>query len=263
MVLGKWTDECLWTELTKVCREYQLIRNRRPSSRKFCSILLLSDSCAYFRTRSYYEGARFNDADCRTSYNVFYASRATAASRRSRLIQLTHIPSVVALIICIVGGINLTSPDISDQKQGRSMLRAGIVIFLVIYAILCVLAAYAATKFSEYPSSERRITVVVIVALVLVAPRLIWSCIAYFARTRTFNIVNGSFVVRGFMLTFEEFIIIVMYTVVGLLVPSVYKRQYESQDAIADSHDKRGDQGVEAGTGAALKNLAPDPVKDQ
>jgi len=158
------------------------------------------------------------------------------------LIQVTNLPSIIALIICIVGGIKSTSSDSSDQTQGKTMLKAGIIIFLIIYLILCVLASYTAMEFSKIPSGEKRILAAVLVTLPFVLPRLLWSLLAYFSHITTFNVVEGSIVVRSVMSTLEEFLVIIMYTVVGLLVPPAYKKL---PDAGLGRQSKSGAQDIE------------------
>lgn len=164
------------------------------------------------------------------SYHILYSSRATATSRRSKVIQLLAIPATVALIIGIVGGVDRTSSNTSDQRQGTSLVKAGLIIFLVVYVCILVLAAKSATQFSAVPVGEKRVLAVVLLALPLLAVRILWSLLAYFGHMSNFSILNNGAVavlVRSFMSTLEESLVVIAYTVVGLMVGPAYGSQYD------------------------------------
>lgn len=171
------------------------------------------------------------------SYRILYVSRATATSRRSRVIQISHLPSLAALVICIVGGTKLTSSDPSSAKEGKTLLKVGIIMFVCIFVILVALAAYTATEFGRIPSSEKRILAVVLVAMPLIAVRIVYSLLVYFSNIQKFNILYGNIAVRGVMSTLEEFLVIIAFTVVGLVVPPQYQA---AQDAEMAAQGKSG-----------------------
>ena len=125
------------------------------------------------------------------------------------------------------------------------MLKAGIIIFLVIYAVLFAVAAYTALDFQKVPSGEKRILAAVLLALPLVIPRLLWSILAYFASIPTFNLITGSIIVRACMSTLEELLIIIMYTVVGLIVPAAYSREQGQKHVELEPQDKDGRRDVQ------------------
>ena len=119
----------------------------------------------------------------------------------------------------------------SDQKNGKTLLKAGIIIFLVIYLCLVALALNSATEFHRIPAGEKRILVVVLAALPLLAVRFIWTLLAYFSDFKDFQIYGGSVIVRAFMATLEEMLIVIAYTIVGLMIP----RYTGNQDSEAQS----------------------------
>ena len=120
------------------------------------------------------------------------------------------------------------------------MLKAGIIIFVIIYIVLCAVAICTALDFDKISPNEKRILAAVLLALPLIAPRLVWSLLAYFSHISTFNTFNGDIVVRAFMSILEEFLIIILYTVVGLMVPPAYQAESDAtstkqyQDASQD-----------------------------
>ncbi|KIM99810.1 hypothetical protein OIDMADRAFT_126317 [Oidiodendron maius Zn] len=139
------------------------------------------------------------------------ANRANAASLRSRIIQLSHIPIVIGLVLCIVGGT-----DTGDVKKGLTFTKAGIVIFLVFYIVLAILIAVTARDVGNAPGGERRLYWVIVAALPFLAVRLLWSLIAVFGHDKKFSITGGDPWVNFGMAIVEEFIIVCMYTGLGL-----------------------------------------------
>ncbi|TAQ91108.1 hypothetical protein B7494_g535 [Chlorociboria aeruginascens] len=81
----------------------------------------------------------------------------SATSRRSRIIQIAALPTMIALILCIVGGIDASNSDPSDVSSSKSELKAGIAIFLVIYILLFGLVVITMKDFGNAPHGEKRI----------------------------------------------------------------------------------------------------------
>ena len=172
----------------------------------------------------------------------------TAVSRRSRFIQLLQLPGTAGLILCIIGGVNQTSANVSDQKQGKTLLKAGILIFLAIYVCLVALAAKSATEFNRIPADEKWILVVVLAALPLLAVRLIWTLLAYFSEIQTFAIIGGSIVARILMATLEEFLIVIAFTVVGFMVPRyTYTDAYDTEATEMKTQEALGGTAIPEG----------------
>ena len=121
----------------------------------------------------------------------------------------------------------------SDQKDGKTLLKAGIIVFLVIYLCLVALALNSATEFNRIPAGEKRILVVVLAALPLLAVRFVWTLLAYFSDFKDFQIYGGSVIVRAFMATLEEMLIVIAYTIVGLMIPRYTGNQdFEAQSSL-------------------------------
>ena len=143
-----------------------------------------------------------------------------ATSYRSRFLQLLQLPAAVALIICIVGGSDLTDTSVSEQSTGKKLIKAGLIIFLIIYICLFLLTAKSATQIRSLPAGEKRVLLALIVALPLLGVRILFSLLAYFSTISTFSPTKGSVFVRAFMAILEEVLIVVAYTLAGILVPN-------------------------------------------
>ena len=142
-----------------------------------------------------------------------------ATSYRSRFLQLLQLPAMIALVICIVGGSDLTDSSVSEQNTGKKLIKAGLIIFLVIYICLFLLIAKSVGEISSIPSGEKRVLFVLIVSLPLLGVRILFSLLAYFSTISTFSPINGNVLVRAFMSILEEILIVIAYALAGILVP--------------------------------------------
>lgn len=180
--------------------------------------------------------AEKNTADAKANRYRMISGKATASSRRSRVIQCLHFGSIVPLILFIVGATHETSDNSSDQRSGKAMIKAGFILFVVMYAILVFLAAKSASEFNKIPVGEKRILAAVLVAIPLLAVRILFGILAIFTDFSAFSSQHGSPAVRVCMSILEEFIIVVMYTFVGLTVPrynATESERLESQIPLA------------------------------
>jgi hypothetical protein len=148
-----------------------------------------------------------------------YSKRATATSRRSKIVQLLHIPSLIALILSISGGTDQASSTVSDHATGKTETRAGIILFLAIYVAACILWASTLRDATLMNSSQKRLFFAVLLALPLIAVRLLYSLISDFGNNPQFSLINGDTKIQLGMATIEEFIVVLMYTILGVLTP--------------------------------------------
>ncbi|OJJ78197.1 hypothetical protein ASPBRDRAFT_113863 [Aspergillus brasiliensis CBS 101740] len=148
-----------------------------------------------------------------------YHKRATAISGRSKIVQLLHIPALIALVLSISGGTDQFSSNVSDHSSGKTETRLGIILFLAIYIVLCILWLTTVKDLSRMVPSQKRIVGVVLIALPLIACRLLYSLIADFSNSRQFSLVDGNVTIRLCMAIIEEFLVVLMYTVLGVFTP--------------------------------------------
>lgn len=138
--------------------------------------------------------------------------------------QLLHIPSLIALILAIAGGTDLTSSSASSQASGLSEMRAAIVMFLLIYLATCLLWALALRDFRNLQASQTRIVLCVAAALPFIAVRLLYSLISGFGHSKQFALLDGNQTIKLGMATVEEFVVVAMYTVLGVVTPKAVAR---------------------------------------
>lgn len=148
-----------------------------------------------------------------------YSKRATATSRRSKIVQLLHLPALIALILAISGGTDQASSNISDHASGKTKTRVAIILFLAIYVAACTLWTITVRDIGLMVSSQNRIFFCVLLALPFIAVRILYSLISDFGSNHQFSLVDGDVRIQLAMATLEEFVVVLMYTILGLITP--------------------------------------------
>ena len=126
---------------------------------------------------------------------------------------------MVALVLAIVGGSDLTDKSISERNTGQKLIKVALIIFLVIYICLFLLVAKSTSEMERLPLGEKQVLLALIVALPLLRVRLLFSILEYFTKISTFSPTRGNVLVRAFMASLEEIVIVIGYTLAGILVP--------------------------------------------
>ncbi|KAK0122055.1 hypothetical protein ONS95_010319 [Cadophora gregata] len=143
--------------------------------------------------------------------------RATASSRRSRIIQVMQLPTIIALILCIAGGTDQAGSSPSEVKTGKKDTKIGIIIFLFVYLLLSSLVVITMKDIGKAMKGETRIYFAVVCALPWLAVRLLWSLLSAFSHNPDFSLTrNKKPLIQLFMAVVEEFVIVCMYTLAGL-----------------------------------------------
>ncbi|KAL4942031.1 hypothetical protein BDV06DRAFT_222531 [Aspergillus oleicola] len=148
-----------------------------------------------------------------------FSSRATATSRRSITVQLLHIPALIALGLAIGGGTNTASSDPSEQSTGKAETKGAIILFLVMYIALLLLWIITVRDVRKMDGPQKRIYFAVFVALPFLAVRMVYSLMSSFGSDKRFSMIYGDVGVRLGMATIEEFVVVVLYTVLGVVTP--------------------------------------------
>ncbi|TVY81449.1 hypothetical protein LSUE1_G004657 [Lachnellula suecica] len=161
------------------------------------------------------------------------SKKASANSRRSRVIQLLQIPTTIALILCISGGMDSVSSSSTpaELNSGVKDTKWGVGMFVVIYIILCLLTLFSMSELRKTVDGERRVLLAVLLALPLIGSRLLWSVLCSFKGGKTFSIESGSATVQICMADVEEVLVVCLYVVVGLFVKKYNEQEVGRQRA--------------------------------
>ena len=157
---------------------------------------------------------------------------------------------MAGLVVCIIGGTNLTSSNQETVNQGIKLFKAGVGIFLAIYAALIIFTLISASEMEKTPRGERRVLLVVMISIPLFAVRLLLAILGVFTHLKHFRWFTGSAVAMALMGTLEEFIIVIMFIGVGLTIPR-YRPAYQGGE------EGKAEGQKEIGSRTTLTRLEP------
>lgn len=130
-----------------------------------------------------------------------------------------HILCSTALILSIVGGVELSIAKANGQKTGQTLAKAGILMFLAVLIILIGVAILTAPHAKTIPTPEKRILLAVLLSFPFLAVRLAYSMIVTFGNSKRFSLRSADPIVQLCMSTLEELAVVLLFIVVGLLAP--------------------------------------------
>ncbi|KAL8770089.1 MAG: hypothetical protein Q9209_004127 [Squamulea sp. 1 TL-2023] len=139
---------------------------------------------------------------------------------RTNTIRMLYIPNVLALNLAIVGGVRLSSRNLSQQRSGKQFAQTGLSIFMVVFAIYTVICFLTLFKIDTVVPGERRILYGVLLAIPFIFLRIFYAVLTVFKDSKKFAIVNGSATVQFCMAIIEEMVVVVIYCGIGLFAPT-------------------------------------------
>jgi len=119
----------------------------------------------------------------------------------------------IGLILCIVGGTSSTSSDGTYHVQSETKI--GVILYVIAFIALCLMAVVTKHKLANAPSSDNKLAWAVLIALPLIAVRLLYSIISVFTHDKHFNLLTGSVIIHVFMAIIEEMLVVILYLAFG------------------------------------------------
>jgi len=129
------------------------------------------------------------------------------------IVKIVHTPAVIALILCIVGATNASSPD---QIDSQSTVHIGVILYLVVWITLVLLTLGACLLKRKREQGEGALIMAVTCAIPFIFIRLLYSLLSAFSHDKTFNPVTGSDTATLFMSVLPEMVAVVIYLATGL-----------------------------------------------
>jgi hypothetical protein len=139
-----------------------------------------------------------------------------------------HLIIIIGLILGIVGGTNAADSYVASGFTTYSpgaLSKAGTAVFIVAYVLIVASAIILWFSASYGAQSERKLFYAVILALPFILVRLVYSSLSTFSHNKNFNLLEGSISVLVCVALLEEFVVVVAYITVGLIVNPVPKEQ--------------------------------------
>lgn len=149
---------------------------------------------------------------------TFYSIDCVNASGKQVLgmvqIRAIQLLIAVAMILGIVGGTS-TKPDEHGVITIPTTAKVAVILYLVAFLGIGLAFVLVLPHRTALDARERRIPIVLGLALPLILVRIVYSLIASLAGNKNFSIYHGSIGVRVGMAIAEEFIVVVMYVILG------------------------------------------------
>lgn len=137
------------------------------------------------------------------------------------IVKIVHTLAVIALILCIVGATNASSPNAIDSED---TVKIGVILFTVVLVMLVILTVGACSAFGKTGEGEGRLLLAVICALPFLAIRLLYALLSVFAKSKAFSLATESTrsnTAALFMSVLEEMAVVVIYIAAGLKLSAV------------------------------------------
>ena len=128
------------------------------------------------------------------------------------VLKIVQTPAVIGFILCIVGATSASNPTLIEHE---STVRAGIILYLIVFLMLCVLAFVAVCCRNKVPDQERIFIKAIVAALPFILIHIAYSLCAAFSHDSTFNPATGP-TVSLFMSVVEEMAVVAIYVYAGL-----------------------------------------------
>lgn len=159
------------------------------------------------------------------------------------IVRIVQTPAAIALILCIVGA---TSADDPSQIDDQGAIKAGTILFLVVFILISTLAVGAMIGLRVTGRGERRLLRIVSMSLPFLLIRIIYSFAAVFSDDVNFSLANGStkaVLINLFMVRVEEMIIVGIYLWGGLRHQAVPRQDDGTERSAAERMRYRAERG--------------------
>lgn len=164
------------------------------------------------------------------------------SSLSPRLRKWLQIVGLVAVILGIVGGINLADSDPETRSDGQSYIKASIILVFTQFVATAIILSLSAKKLRYIWKGDRILFFVAAACLPFVLVRLIYSISAAFNPTSSiFSVTSGTVAavaVRATLGTAMEIIAVTLLIFGGLRAPRMRQGEVLSKETSEDKHEQ-------------------------
>ncbi|KAM3413993.1 hypothetical protein BST61_g10657 [Cercospora zeina] len=234
-----------------LCIKHNIIRNSGWFYMVLISILrMVGASCVlYMETQNNYSSGLQETAAITSAVGTAplllallgFVSRVNESMRPGGIsknaFRAIHLVSLAALVLSVFGGINTAKSHKDSYDLGRTLLKAGAVVFFFIWMALSALAIYTFCRASRAPSSESKLLLVSVSVLPFLLVRLVYTLAVSFSSPGSiFAYPTPSVPVQASMMFAMEAIVLCFYILAGLLTPR-QEKHVSKTGAKEFSHD--------------------------
>ncbi|KAI0080066.1 hypothetical protein K474DRAFT_1705077 [Panus rudis PR-1116 ss-1] len=150
--------------------------------------------------------------------------------RLARPLRLLGVLAIVALALTIAGGTQASNATPQNPTAGLTLRHVGGILYMALYAALVLLHGYLWAARQNIMMHRRKLLVGVSAALPFLFVRVLYSVLSAFSPTLTagqaanglskFNSISGSWPIYLIMSIVMEYIVIIIYCLVGITTPA-------------------------------------------
>ncbi|KAJ5902696.1 hypothetical protein N7495_003224 [Penicillium taxi] len=144
----------------------------------------------------------------------------------------------IAALSVTIAGIS-ASMSVEGLQNPDTKAKVGMILYIVAFALLCLLLAIILLRCSSIPKGEHRAVLAVAISMPFIFVRLIYVVLIWFLHDHTFNMIDGNNTVKLVMSVLEEFAVIIAFLGIGLTL------QVRRQSSIIPKDDVSDQTGVE------------------
>lgn len=167
----------------------------------------------------------------------------TSEGLTAKVFRPIHLVSLVALILAIVGGVQSSQGNSGDYSTGRSLMKAGSVLFLLVWLALAAIAILTYTRRSYPPGSESKLLLASVCVLPFLLVRVIYTVAVSFSDPGSlFAYPTPSVVVQAVMMFAMEALALCLYMWAGVFTPK--QELLTNSDGLKDGVDLQASEGL-------------------
>ncbi|RFU30909.1 hypothetical protein B7463_g5416, partial [Scytalidium lignicola] len=142
----------------------------------------------------------------------------------SQLFRLAYLPSMIGLILAVVGGIDSSSTKASEVSEGSKFTKIGVALFIIALVLYSFLAASMVPKRRYLESGERVLHAAVLLGVPFIGVRILFSALVAFKKDPdTFSLIINTdkvVIIEGLMTLLPEVIVEALYLFAGFRLPN-------------------------------------------
>ncbi|KZT37344.1 hypothetical protein SISSUDRAFT_1034155 [Sistotremastrum suecicum HHB10207 ss-3] len=151
-----------------------------------------------------------------------------AIGQHSKIFRILHLVIIVGMALVISATVGITSENSNSRKNSSSQRKAGGVLFLIVYIALVLIHGYCWVHRDEIRVHRRRLLIGISCALPFFLVRVLYTFLGALQTSplSNFNPIFGSLALYTAMSVVMEFIIVLIYTTVGMMTPLDLDEEY-------------------------------------
>jgi len=164
----------------------------------------------------------------------------------SRIFRVLGLIAVLGLALSIYGGTSSTSSDPNTLSKSNTFRHVGVILFVALYGLIVIAHAVCWVQADKLMKHRKALLIGISSALPFLGVRLIYAVLSSFSGSLVpsatskntnslakFNMATGEWWIYLVMGLLMEYIVVIIYTAVGIRVP--LQSDYHANDTVGPS----------------------------